>query len=179
MDCVIDFQNAVFVADGFPVIAGVDMRVMGGEVIHLRGANGAGKTSLLRALVGLIQIKSGRAIVLGHDLADDRFSVRKDVGLLGHRTFLYDDLTASEFLRFVGGLVKLPKNQIEVVVEQRLTESHLQDEKNKLIKHFSLGMKKRISIAAGLMRNPKLLVLDEITNGLDPIASQEVKIQLR
>ena len=139
-----------------------------GEILGLVGRNGAGKTTLMNLIVGNDLASSGQ---IRHHVSP--------VSYIPDTPFLYDDLTASEFLRFVGGLVKLPKNQIEVVVEQRLTESHLQDEKNKLIKHFSLGMKKRISIAAGLMRNPKLLVLDEITNGLDPIASQEVKIQLR
>ncbi|MCL5048003.1 MAG: heme ABC exporter ATP-binding protein CcmA [Firmicutes bacterium] len=164
MDCVIDFQNAVFVADGFPVIAGVDMRVMGGEVIHLRGANGAGKTSLLRALVGLIQIKSGRAIVLGHDLADDRFSVRKDVGLLGHRTFLYDDLTVLDNLRFVQKIARQPKTSLERSLDKVHITSRLLSTR---VSQLSTGQRKKTALAALLIRDYKMWLLDEPHAGLD------------
>ncbi len=84
----------------FPALAGVDLDVAGGEIVLLSGANGAGKTTLLRLLAGLVPLYSGEATVLGHDLAQDRRSARRDLALVGHETFCYDDLTVRENLRF-------------------------------------------------------------------------------
>ena len=83
MAAAIFFRDAVAVAGRFPLLAGVDLEVAEGEVVHLRGPNGAGKTSLLRAAAGLVAITSGEAVVLGHDLREDRREVRRQVGLLG------------------------------------------------------------------------------------------------
>ena len=100
MDLAIRFRSAVALLGGFPVLAGVDLDVAEGEVVLLQGANGAGKTSLLRACAGLLPIVSGTAEVLGHDLVTDRRGVRRDIGLLGHATALYDDLSVEDNVRF-------------------------------------------------------------------------------
>src|SRR4030088_214760 len=94
------FRSAVAVLGGFPVLAGVDLDVARGGVVLLQGPNGAGKTSLLRAGAGLLPVVSGRAEVLGYDLLADRRSVRRHIGLLGHATSLYDDLTVEDNVRF-------------------------------------------------------------------------------
>src|SRR5271155_5612402 len=100
MASAVHLRNVVSLAGRFPLLAGASIDVAEGEVVHLRGPNGAGKTSLLRALAGLVPIASGEAIVLGHDLCADRRAVRREIGLIGHATFLYDDLSVSENLRF-------------------------------------------------------------------------------
>src|SRR5262245_38708639 len=84
----------------FPALAGVDLDVDAGEVVLLAGPNGAGKTTLLRLCAGLLPLRDGAAEVLGHDLATDRRAVRREIGLVGHETFGYDDLTVAENLRF-------------------------------------------------------------------------------
>src|SRR5579885_642977 len=92
MTLAVRLRAAVSLLGRFPALAGADLDVAPGEVVLVRGANGAGKTTLLRACAGLLPIASGEAEVLGHDLRRDRKAIRRRVGLLGHATFLYDDL---------------------------------------------------------------------------------------
>jgi heme ABC exporter ATP-binding subunit CcmA len=164
MDLIVDFQNAVFIAGNFPVLTGVDMSVHSGEIVHLQGANGAGKTSLLRAIVGLIPIRSGKAIVLGHDLAQDRFSVREEVALLGHKTFLYDDLSIYENLRFLQRVFRRPKQVVELAMAQVGISAKLAKAK---VSHLSAGQRKRTSLAALLIKDAALWLLDEPHAGVD------------
>src|SRR5262245_51870550 len=102
MDRAVHLRNAVCLLGRFPALAGIDLDVTVGEVVLLRGPNGAGKTTLLRALAGLLPVVRGEAEVLGVDLRRDRRRVRPLVGLLGHATGLYDDLTPAENARFWG-----------------------------------------------------------------------------
>jgi ABC-type multidrug transport system ATPase subunit len=97
---VVRLRSAVCLLGRFPALAGVDLDVHEGELVLLSGPNGAGKTTLLRLIAGMIPLHSGTAEVLGHDLARDRRTHRRDLALLGHETFCYDDLTVSENLRF-------------------------------------------------------------------------------
>jgi ABC-type multidrug transport system ATPase subunit len=97
---VVRLRSAVCLLGRFPALAGIDLDAASGEIILLSGANGAGKTTLLRLLGGLVPLYSGEAAVLGHDLAHDRRSARRDLALVGHETFCYDDLTVQENLRF-------------------------------------------------------------------------------
>src|SRR5919112_4069026 len=100
MSAAVRFRSAVCLLGRFPALAGVDLDVARGEVLLVRGPNGAGKTTLLRACAGLVAIAQGEAVVLGHDLRTDRRAVRASVGLLGHATALYDDLTVAENVTF-------------------------------------------------------------------------------
>ena len=100
MPLAVRFRAAVSLLGRFPALAGVDLDVAGGEVVLVQGPNGAGKTTLLRAAAGLVAVASGEAEVLGHDLTRDRRAVRRRVGLLGHATFLYDDLSVDDNVRF-------------------------------------------------------------------------------
>ncbi len=100
MAAAVRFRSAVALLGEFPVLAGADLDVETGEIVLLQGANGAGKTSLLRACAGLLAVVSGTAEVLGCDLMVDRRAVRRRVGLLGHATRLYDDLTVEDNVRF-------------------------------------------------------------------------------
>src|SRR5947207_10945416 len=100
MALAIRLRSAVALLGRFPALAGVDLEVREGEVVLLQGPNGAGKTSLLRVCAGLLAVVDGEAEVLGHDLRRDRRSVRRQIGLLGHATALYDDLTVADNVRF-------------------------------------------------------------------------------
>ena len=105
---VVHFRAAVALAGRFPALAGVDLSLDQGEVVVVVGANGAGKTSLLRACAGLLPVTSGQATVLGVDLTTDHTSVRRYVGLLGHAAPLYDDLSAAENVQFAVRALGLP-----------------------------------------------------------------------
>ncbi|MGH9225366.1 MAG: ABC transporter ATP-binding protein, partial [Acidimicrobiales bacterium] len=100
MPLAVRLRAAVSLLGRFPALAGVDLDVAVGEIVLLQGPNGAGKTTLLRACAGLVPISEGEAEVLGCDLRRDRRAVRRRVGLLGHATFLYDELTVADNLRF-------------------------------------------------------------------------------
>src|ERR1700760_3775914 len=100
MDLAIRFRSAVALVGRFPVLAGVDLDVARGEIVLLQGANGAGKTSILRACAGLLRVASGEARVVGAPPTRDPTAVRRRVGLLGHSSGLYDDLTVTENVRF-------------------------------------------------------------------------------
>ncbi len=100
MTLAVHLRSVVALLGRFPALAGADLDVEPGEIVLVQGANGAGKTTLLRACAGLVPVAAGEATVLGHDLRRDRRSVRKQVGLLGHTGFLYDDLTVEENVRF-------------------------------------------------------------------------------
>ncbi|MBA2325028.1 MAG: ATP-binding cassette domain-containing protein, partial [Actinobacteria bacterium] len=100
MPLVVRLRSAVCLLDRYPALAGVDLDVAEGEVVLVSGANGAGKTTLLRAVAGLVALHSGTGEVLGHDLTRDRRAARRELALVGHETFCYDDLTVGENLRF-------------------------------------------------------------------------------
>jgi heme ABC exporter ATP-binding subunit CcmA len=148
----------------FPALAGVDLEVARGEIVLVQGPNGAGKTTLLRALAGLVPVVSGEARVLGHDLRRDPRAVRRRVGLLGHATALYDDLTVAENVRFwtraAGGRP-----------EEADTAMHLMGVGDRLatvpVSRLSAGQRRRAGLAVIVARRPELWLLDEPHAGLD------------
>ena len=115
---VVQFRAAVALAGRFPALAGVDLCLEQGEVVVVVGANGAGKTSLLRACAGLLPVTSGEATVLGVDLTTDHTSVRRYVGLLGHAAPLYDELSAAENVRFAVRALGLPVQGADEALER-------------------------------------------------------------
>jgi heme ABC exporter ATP-binding subunit CcmA len=147
----------------FPALAGVDLDVSEHEVVLLSGGNGAGKTTLLRVLAGLLPLHSGEAEVLDHDLIEDRRSVRRELSLVGHDTFCYDDLTVRENLRFAARASGSPVDAADAALE-RLGLARLAD-----VTHarLSAGQRRRLALAVAISREPRLLLLDEPHAGLD------------
>ena len=147
----------------FPALAGVDLDVDAGETVLLAGPNGAGKTTLLRLCAGLLPLRSGTAEVLGADLKVDRKSIRRQIALVGHETFGYDDLTVTENVRFAARAAGHSRADADAAVERvGLTRSAE-------VTHarLSQGQRRRVSLAIALARAPKLLLLDEPHAGLD------------
>lgn len=147
----------------FPALAGADLEVNAGETVLLAGPNGAGKTTLLRLCAGLLPLRSGIAEVLGVDLGADRKRVRREVALVGHETFCYDDLTVAENLRFAARAAGRTVADADAALEQvGLTRiagvAH---------GRLSQGQRRRLSLANALARRPRLLLLDEPHAGLD------------
>lgn len=160
---VVCVRSAVCLLDRFPALAGADLDVDEGEVVLLSGPNGAGKSTLLRLLAGLLPLRSGTATVLGHDLAVDRRAVRRQISLVGHQTFCYDELTAVENLHFATRAAGRPVAAADAALE-RLELTRVA----KVVhRRLSAGQQRRLALAVAIARDPQLLLLDEPHAGLD------------
>ncbi len=161
---VVQFRAAVALAGRFPALAGVDLSLQTGEVVVVVGANGAGKTSLLRACAGLLPVTSGEARVLGIDIAKDHTAVRRHVGLLGHTAPLYDELSAAENVRFAVKALGLRTATADAALRRLGLEGRL---RSTPAGRLSAGQRRRVALAALLARRPALWLLDEPHAGLD------------
>ncbi len=164
MPLAVRLRAAVSLLGRFPALAGVDLDVEVGEVVLLQGPNGAGKSTLLRACAGLVPITSGEAEVLGCDLVRDRRAVRRRVGLLGHATFLYDELTVADNLRFAARAAGRPAAGAEAAMEHLDLAGRLRDLP---VGRLSAGQRRRVALAAVVARRPELWLLDEPHASLD------------
>jgi ABC-2 type transport system ATP-binding protein len=163
---VVHFRAAIALAGRFPALSGVDLSLEQGEVVVVVGANGAGKTSLLRACAGLLPVTSGEATVLGVDLTADHTSVRRYVGLLGHAAPLYDELSAAENVRFAVRAIGLPARSADEALERLGLTGRL---RSTPAGRLSAGQRRRVALAALLARRPALWLLDEPHAGLDAV----------
>ncbi len=161
---VVRLRGAVALLGRFPALAGVDLDVEPRRVVLLRGANGAGKTTLLRTLAGLVAVANGEATVLGVDLVADRKLVRHRVGLLGHATGLYDDLTVGDNVRFWGRAAGAETDDVEHALTRLGLDGRL---RSVAVSRLSAGQRRRTSLACLIARRPELWLLDEPHAGLD------------
>ena len=155
----------------FGRIAAVDdlsLEVRGGEIMAFLGPNGAGKTTTLRMIGGLLEPTGGRIEVKGHDLARSPLEVKRIMGFIPDRPYLYEKLTAREFLVFSGGLYGVPPDRASSRGKELLRLFDLADWSDELIESFSHGMKQRLVMVSALLHEPEVLVIDEPMVGLDP-----------
>jgi heme ABC exporter ATP-binding subunit CcmA len=164
MEPVVHLRAAVALLGRFPALAGIDLDVARGEIVLLRGPNGAGKTTVLRACAGLVPVVRGEAVVLGHDLRRDPRPVRRHVGLLGHATGLFDDLTVADNVRFWGRACGADAGDIAAALALVGLDGRLRDVS---VGRLSAGQRRRTSLACLLARRPELWLLDEPHAGLD------------
>jgi heme ABC exporter ATP-binding subunit CcmA len=157
-------RDAVSMASGFPLLSGVDVELHSASLTVLVGANGAGKTSLLRLLAGLIGLSAGEGSVLGMDLATvDRRQLRRRVGWLGHEGSFYDDLTVAQNLVFAAKALGRPVDELSSVLER----VDLSGRRDTVAKQLSAGQRRRLGLAWLLLRRPELWLLDEPYASLD------------
>jgi heme ABC exporter ATP-binding subunit CcmA len=161
----------------FAVLKGVDLELQHGEFITLLGPNGAGKTTLLRILATLAKPTSGTIELAGIPLKDAKASIRGLLGVISHQTFLYEDLTAQENLRFYGQLYDIPN--LNSRVNELLARVGLERRANDRVRTFSRGMQQRLSIARAILHNPPVLLLDEPDTGLDRQAADMLQNVIR
>ena len=164
MVSIVSLQGVVALLGRFPALAGADLEVGESEIVLVQGPNGAGKSTLLRVCAGLLRIESGRAEVLGHDLVADRAAVRRSVGLLGHDTALYDDLTVEENLRFWARASSIDDEAVPAALDRLGVAERLRDV---AVRNLSAGQRRRTALAAVVVRRPRLWLLDEPHSGLD------------
>jgi heme ABC exporter ATP-binding subunit CcmA len=161
---VVELCDAVVLTDGFPLLSGVTLELETGTLNVVTGANGAGKTSLLRLLGGLVALSSGSGIVNGIDLrTGDRRDLRRRVGWLGHEGSFYDDLSAKENLTFAAKALGRPTNEITRVLER----VGLAGRTDTPAKRLSAGQRRRLGLAWLLLRRPETWLLDEPYATLD------------
>lgn len=157
-------------------MCGVDLALAPGDLLLVLGPNGAGKTTLLRMLAGLARPTRGTVTIDGRPLLSDP-ATRRAVGLISHQTLLYDDLTATENLRFAAGLYGLPRP--DEVARAALERVRLTDRADEPLRRLSRGMVQRVAIARALLHAPTVLLLDEPFTGLDTPSVGRVREVIR
>ncbi len=153
----------------------INLTVKPGEVFGFLGPNGAGKTTTIKMMAGLIKPTSGRVIINGWDLTENPHRAKEVIGFIPDRPFLYEKLTALEFLRFIAGLYNLSSNGVEDKMQYLFGLFDLTEWQNELIESFSHGMKQRLVMASAFIHQPKLIIVDEPMVGLDPRGAKLVK----
>ncbi|MEE8401063.1 MAG: heme ABC exporter ATP-binding protein CcmA [Candidatus Hydrothermarchaeaceae archaeon] len=144
-------------------LEGVSLSVSSGESFAILGPNGAGKTTLVRILSTLIKPSSGTVKIAGHDVFEEPEEIKRKIGVVSHNPFLYDDLTALENMTFYADLYGVDRKNADALIKKL----GLQERRDNFVCEFSRGMKQRLSIARSLLHDPKILILDEPTAGLD------------
>ncbi|KOX20958.1 ABC transporter [Saccharothrix sp. NRRL B-16348] len=162
--------------DEVTALDGLTLDVPTNEVHGLLGPNGAGKTTLCKILSTILLPTSGSAEVLGHDVVADAAQVRQHVGIVfGGERGLYGKLTARQTLRYWASLHKIPDARAKVRAGELLARLGLTDKADDLVETFSRGMKQRVHLARGLIGDPKLILFDEPTTGMDPVAARDFR----
>jgi ABC-2 type transport system ATP-binding protein len=157
----------------------LNLSVKAGEVFAFLGPNGAGKTTTIKILSGLLRATSGTAKVAGYDLSTDGLEARSLMSYVPDEPYLYDKLTAREFLRMIGDMYGMKRDRIEERIDSVVKTFELTEFLDSLTESYSHGMKQRTVIAAALLHEPRLLVIDEPMVGLDPKSARTVKDTLK
>jgi ABC-2 type transport system ATP-binding protein len=158
------------------ILNGFSLTVNSGEIVGFLGPNGAGKTTTIKMIMGLFRITEGRILVCGHDVVTDFEAAMQNVGGIVENPDLYKRLTGRQNLEYFASMYdNVDKTNIDDVVKLVKMSSRISDR----VKTYSLGMCQRVGIAQALLHNPRLLVLDEPTNGLDPIGIKELRDLLK
>ena len=174
---MIEIKNITKIYDGQKALDDVSFNVGDGEVVGLLGPNGAGKSTLMKILTCYIPPTEGEASVCGHSIYDDPLEVRRNIGYLPEHNPLYLDMYVREFLQFAAGVqnIKNAKERAEEMIEK----VGLTPESNKRIGQLSKGYRQRVGLAQALIHDPKVLILDEPTTGLDPNQLEEIRAVIR
>jgi len=151
----------------------VNLKVESGEVFGILGPNGSGKTTCLKLLLGILFPTSGEVRIMGKNQYD--VNMKRNVGFLPENPYYYEYLTGPEILRFYGRLFDMSPGSIKNKIDELLDLVDLSDVRNLSLRHYSKGMLERIGLATSLINDPKVLILDEPTTGLDPIGCKETR----
>ena len=172
---MIKLENVTKKYGKFEALKGISFEVKEGEVVGLLGANGAGKSTTMNIITGFIEQTSGKVLVNEIDVLKKPSKAKKLIGYMPEGVPLYNDLTVKEFVKYMAELKRVNKKEIKEKVLKVLEDTGLLDVQNKLIKNLSRGYKQRVSLAGTLVSEPKVIILDEPTVGLDPKQVTEIR----
>ena len=157
----------------------LNVHVRQGDIYGFLGPNGAGKTTTIRMLSTLIKPTSGTACIMGHDVQSEPNRARRAIGIMPERPGFYEEMTGRKQLRFYGEFYKIPRNRLDPRIEDLMTRVGMSRFIDAHIKTYSHGMRKRLAIAQALLHEPRILILDEPSTGLDPAGVQEFRELIR
>ncbi|HXG21371.1 MAG TPA: ABC transporter ATP-binding protein [Methylomirabilota bacterium] len=163
----------------FTAVNDLSLQIAEGEIFGFLGPNGAGKTTTIRMMMGLLRPSAGRILLGGHDLATAPLAAKAISAFVPDRPFVYEKLTGREFLEFVGRLYQVPEDACKTRAIESLEFFRLSDWGDELVETYSHGMKQRLVVAAALLPDPRILVVDEPMVGMDPIGARMFKALLR
>lgn len=176
---VIEVKNLTKKYGGLTVVDHVNYAVEDGEIFGLLGHNGAGKTTTILMLLGLIAPTEGTAVVNGVDVINQPLQSRRNVGLLPENAGFYENLTARQNLQFYAELADVPEKTASERIEKLIDQVGLGSKRAVKVAAYSRGMRQRLGIAQSLVRDPKILILDEPTQGIDPEGTRDLRELIR
>ena len=170
---MIEVRNVTKKYGNFTAVDNINFAINSGEIVGFLGPNGAGKTTTMNMITGFIEQSSGQIIINGYDTLKNPKEAKKAIGYMPENVPLYQDLTVKEFINYMLDLKENVKNKLSKKIKKEqidniIKKTGLQDVENKLIRNLSRGYKQRVELAGALIGNPKILILDEPTVGLDP-----------
>lgn len=174
-DKLIQVKNLSKKYGNFVAVDNLNFKINDGEIIGLLGPNGAGKSTTMNMITGFIDATEGQILINEKDILKNSKEIKKQIGYMPENIPLYQDLTVKEFVRFMAELKYVSKKDKKNEVEETIKKVGLTDVQNKLIKNLSRGYKQRVSLAGAIVGNPKILILDEPTVGLDPKQIIEIR----
>lgn len=157
----------------FTAVDRISFEVRSGEVFGFLGANGAGKTTAIRMLIGVLGPSGGTARVAGYDVATQSESIKKSIGYMSQRFSLYEDLTPRENIRLYGGIYGLSLAQIRTHTDRMLTRLGLSHAADQAVRSLPLGWRQKLAFSVALVHEPRIVFLDEPTSGVDPITRRQ------
>ncbi len=170
---IISVSNLSKKFGNFTAVDAISFEVSKGEIFGFLGANGAGKTTAMKMLIGISKPTSGEAMVAGFDVKNNAEWVKKNIGYMSQRFSMYDDLTLKENITFFGGIYGLSRKQIKEKTTSLIQELQLEEVADQLVGSLPLGWKQKLSFSVALLHEPKIVFLDEPTGGVDPITRRQ------
>lgn len=157
----------------FVAVDAITFEVKAGEIFGFLGANGAGKTTAMKILCGLLSPTSGEAKVAGFDVYKEAEKIKQNIGYMSQKFSLYENLTVKENIRFFGGIYGIPKKELVKKSNDLIERLGLGEEADKLVGSLPLGWKQKIAFSVAILHEPKIVFLDEPTGGVDPITRRQ------
>ena len=176
---MIEVKNVTKKYGNFTAVDNISFNIEEGEIVGLLGPNGAGKSTTMNMITGFIEPTEGEIIIDGNDILKKPKKAKKQIGYMPEGVPLYNDLTVKEFVNYMADLKMVPRKEKKENIQKVLEQTNLVEVKNKLIRNLSRGYKQRVSMAGALVGNPKILILDEPTVGLDPKQITEIRALIK